>query len=102
MSLNAIFKFPDLYQTAIAVASVPDQKHYDTIYQERYMGLPLKNRKAFHEGSPINFAQNLKGNLLLIHGAVDDNCHYQTYLKLVDKLIEQPTAFFGECLTVTL
>jgi dipeptidyl-peptidase-4 len=93
MSLNAIFKFPDLYQTAIAVASVPDQKHYDTIYQERYMGLPAENRKAFHEGSPINFAQNLKGNLLLIHGAADDNCHYQTYLKLVDKLIEHNKTF---------
>ena len=93
MSLNAIFKFPDLYQTAIAVASVPDQRHYDTIYQERYMGLPGENRKAFHEGSPINFAQNLEGNLLLIHGAADDNCHYQTYLKLVDRLIEHNKPF---------
>ena len=93
MSLNAIFKFPDLYQTAIAVASVPDQRHYDTIYQERYMGLPAENQKAFHEGSPINFAQNLKGNLLLIHGVADDNCHYQTYLKLVDRLIEHNKPF---------
>ena len=40
MSLNAIFKYPNLYKTAIAVASVPNQRHYDTIYQERYMGLP--------------------------------------------------------------
>ena len=93
MSLNAIFKYPDLYHTAIAVASVPDQRHYDTIYQERYMGLPSENRKAFREGSPINFAQNLKGNLLIIHGAADDNCHYQTYLRLVDKLIEHNKAF---------
>ena len=93
MSLNAIFKYPDLYHTAIAVASVPDQRHYDTIYQERYMGLPRENRKAFHEGSPINFAQNLKGNLLLIHGASDDNCHYQTYLRLVDRLIEHNKEF---------
>ena len=93
MSLNAIFKYPDLYHTAIAVASVPDQRHYDTIYQERYMGLPSENRKAFHEGSPINFAQNLKGNLLIIHGAADDNCHYQTYLRLVDKLIEHNKEF---------
>lgn len=93
MSLNAIFKYPDLYSTAIAVASVPDQRHYDTIYQERYMGKPKDNRKAFKEGSPINFAQNLKGNLLIIHGAADDNCHYQTYLKLVDKLIEHNKPF---------
>ena len=93
MSLNAIFKYPDLYHTAIAVASVPDQRHYDTIYQERYMGLPRENRKAFRQGSPINHAKNLKGNLLLIHGAADDNCHYQTYLKLVDKLIEYNKPF---------
>ena len=57
------------------------------------MGLPRENRKAFHEGSPINFAQNLKGNLLLIHGAADDNCHYQPYLRLVDKLIEHNKEF---------
>lgn len=93
MSLNAIFKFPDLYHTAIAVASVPDQRHYDTIYQERYMGLPSENRKAFREGSPINFVENLKGNLLIIHGAADDNCHYQTYLRLVDRLIEHNKVF---------
>jgi len=93
MSLNAIFKYPDLYTTAIAVASVPDQRHYDTIYQERYMGKPKENRKAFREGSPINFAKQLKGNLLIMHGAADDNCHYQTYLKLVDELIRHNKQF---------
>ena len=80
MSLNAIFKFPDLYNAAIAVASVPNQRHYDTIYQERYMGLPGDNLKGFREGSPINFAHQLKGDLLIVHGAADDNCHYQTLL----------------------
>ena len=49
MSLNAIFKFPDLYNAAIAVASVPNQRHYDTIYQERYMGLPGDNLKGFRD-----------------------------------------------------
>ncbi|HBN76174.1 MAG TPA: S9 family peptidase, partial [Planctomycetaceae bacterium] len=77
-SLQAIFKYPDMYSTAITVASVPDQRYYDTIYQERYMGLPESNPAAFREGSPINFAQNLEGNLLLVHGTGDDNCHYQT------------------------
>lgn len=93
MSLNAIFKFPDLYHTAIAVASVPDQRGYDTIYQERYMGRPKDNPKAFRRGSPIHFAHKLEGNLLLIHGANDDNCHYQTYLRLVDKLITHNKPF---------
>ncbi|WP_165441607.1 S9 family peptidase [Rubinisphaera italica] len=86
-SLQAIFKYPDLYSTAIAVASVPDQRYYDTIYQERYMGLPETNAEAFQEGSPINFAQNLEGNLLLVHGTGDDNCHYQTLELLIDKLV---------------
>ena len=93
MSLNAIFKYPDLYKTAIAVASVPKQRHYDTIYQERYMGLPGENQKAYREGSPINFAHQLKGNLLIVHGALDDNCHYQTFEKLVDRLISHNKKF---------
>ena len=93
MSLNAIFKYPDLYKTAIAVASVPNQRHYDTIYQERYMGLPGENQKAYHEGSPINYAHQLKGNLLIVHGALDDNCHYQTFEKLIDRLVTHNKKF---------
>jgi dienelactone hydrolase len=61
-SLHAIFKYPKLYSTAIAVAPVPNQRYYDTIYQERYMGLPETNVEGFREGSPINFAKQLEGN----------------------------------------
>jgi dipeptidyl-peptidase-4 len=93
MSLNAIFKFPELYRTAMAVAPVPNQRHYDTIYQERYMGLPGDNVEGYREGSPIHFAQNLKGNLLIVHGTGDDNCHYQTFEKLVDRLIHHNKPF---------
>jgi dipeptidyl-peptidase 4 len=87
MSLNAIFRYPDLYQTAVAVAFISDQKLYDTIYQERYMGLPDGNPDGYRDGSPITFAGNLKGNLLLIHGTGDDNCHYQSCERLVDRLV---------------
>jgi len=87
MSLNAIFRHPDLCQTAIAVAFISDQRLYDTIYQERYMGLPEGNPDGYRDGSPITFAENLKGNLLLIHGTGDDNCHYQSCERLVDRLI---------------
>ena len=93
MSLNAIFKYPDLYKTAIAVASVPNQRYYDSIYQERYMGRPEENPDGFLEGSPINFADRLEGNLLLIHGTGDDNCHYQTMEMLVDELIHHNKPF---------
>jgi dipeptidyl-peptidase-4 len=87
MTLNAIFKFPDLYQTAISIAPVPNQRHYDTIYQERYMGLPSDNASGYLQGSPIHFAQQLQGNLLLIHGTGDDNCHYQTTEALINELV---------------
>ncbi len=87
MSLNAIFRYPDLYQTAVAVAFISDQKLYDTIYQERYMGLPDGNPIGYRDGSPITFAAGLKGNLLLIHGTGDDNCHYQSCERLIDRLV---------------
>jgi dipeptidyl-peptidase-4 len=93
MSLNAIFKFPDLYKTAIAVAPVANQRYYDSIYQERYMGLPGDNVEGFIQGSPINFAHQLKGNLLLIHGTGDDNCHYQATEALINELIRHNKPF---------
>ena len=93
MSLNAIFKFPDLYHTAIAVAPVANQRYYDSIYQERYMGLPNDNVQGFRDGSPINFADQLGGNLLLIHGTGDDNVHYQGTEALINELIEHNKQF---------
>jgi dipeptidyl-peptidase-4 len=93
MTLNAILKYPDLYTTAIAVAPVANQRYYDTIYQERYMGLPGDNVDGFAQGSPINFAHQLKGNLLLIHGTGDDNCHYQGTEALINELIRHDKPF---------
>ncbi|MFK8113345.1 MAG: prolyl oligopeptidase family serine peptidase, partial [Rubripirellula sp.] len=92
-SLHAVFKYPKLYSTAIAVAPVPNQRYYDTIYQERYMSLPELNVEGFREGSAINFAKQLEGNLLLIHGTGDDNCHYQTTELLIDELIANNKQF---------
>ncbi len=87
MSLNAIFRHPNLYKTAVAIAFISDQTLYDTIYQERYMGLPKANPEGYRDGSPITFAEGLKGNLLMIHGTGDDNCHYQSCERLVNRLI---------------
>jgi dipeptidyl-peptidase 4 len=87
MSLNMIFRYPDLYQTAVAIAFISDQRLYDTIYQERYMGLPADNPGGYRDGSPLTHAEGLRGNLLLIHGTGDDNCHYQSCERLVDRLI---------------
>jgi dipeptidyl-peptidase 4 len=67
---------------------VPDQKLYDTIYQERYMGLPTDNAAGYKVGSAINFAEGLKGKLLVVHGSGDDNVHYQGTERLVNRLVE--------------
>jgi dipeptidyl-peptidase-4 len=93
MTLNAIFRYPDQYQTAMAVAPVPNQRYYDTIYQERYMGLPADNAEGYRKGSPIHFAHQLKGNLLLVHGTGDDNCHYLGMEALIDELIAHNKQF---------
>ena len=93
MTLNAMFRYPEIYRTGIALAFVSDQRLYDTIYQERYMGLPDQNAEGFSQGSPITHAAGLQGNLLLIHGTADDNVHYQSTEQLVDRLIELNKTF---------
>ena len=93
MSLNAIFRHPDLYHAAVAVAFISDQRLYDTIYQERYMGLPDDNKTGFREGSPITFAHQLEGDLLLVYGTGDDNCHYQNCEVLINELVKHHKPF---------
>jgi dipeptidyl-peptidase-4 len=86
-TLNVMFRDPGVYSTGIAVAPVADESHYDSIYQERYMGLPVQNKQGYHDGSPINFASNLTGHLLVVHGSGDDNVHFQGTELLVNKLV---------------
>jgi dipeptidyl-peptidase-4 len=93
MALNLIFQYPDLYGTAIAVAAVSHQKYYDTIYTERYMGLPDEAADDYEAGAPITHAKNLEGNLLLVHGTADDNVHYQNFEALVNELIKHNKHF---------
>lgn len=87
-TLNAMFRYPDLYKMGMAVAPVPDQRFYDTIYTERYMGMPDANAEDYKQSSPITHANGLKGKLLIIHGTGDDNVHYQGTEVLINKLIE--------------
>src|SRR5688500_1133538 len=87
-TLNAMFRYPDVYRVGVSVAPVPDQRLYDTIYQERYMGLPAENDKGYSAGSPIHFAEGLRGRLLIVHGSGDDNVHYQGTEQLVNRLVE--------------
>jgi dipeptidyl-peptidase-4 len=87
-TLNAMFRYPDIYKMGMAVAPVPDQRFYDTIYTERYMGLPQENAADYKQSSPITFAGGLKGDLLIVHGSGDDNVHYQGTEVLINELIK--------------
>ena len=87
-TLNLMFRYPGVYKVGMSVAPVPDQRLYDTIYQERYMGLPQQNTQGYREGSAINFAEGLKGHLLLVHGSDDDNVHFQGSELLINRLVE--------------
>lgn len=87
-TLNAMFRYPDVYQVGMSVAPVPDQRLYDTIYQERYMGTPQDNLEGYKRGSPIWHAEGLEGSLLVVHGSGDDNVHYQGTERLVNRLVE--------------
>ena len=87
-TLQAMFRHPDVYQVGMAVASVPDERLYDTIYQERYMGLPTDNAAAYDSVSAIHHAEGLRGALLVVHGSGDDNVHYQGAERLVNRLVQ--------------
>jgi len=93
MTLNLMFRSPELYKVGMSVASVPDQRLYDTIYQERYMGLPTSNADGYRRGSPINFAEGLRGKLLIVHGSGDDNVHFQGFERLTNRLVELGKSF---------
>jgi dipeptidyl-peptidase 4 len=93
MTLNLLFRYPEIYKTGIAVAAVTDQRFYDNIYTERYMGLPDENEEDYKQASPITFSKNLSGHLLYMHGTGDDNVHYKNAEVLFNELIRQGKLF---------
>jgi dipeptidyl-peptidase-4 len=93
MTLNLMFRSPDLFKVGVAGAPVADQTLYDSIYQERYMGLPQDNAKGYHDGSPLSYAEGLQGKLLIIHGTGDDNVHFQGTQRMLNRLIELKKQF---------
>ena len=93
MTLNMMFRHPELYQTGMSVAPVPDQTLYDAIYQERYSGVLPDYADGYRRGSPISHVAGLRGNLLLVHGTGDDNVHYQGSERLINAMIERGKEF---------
>lgn len=93
MASLAITKGADVFKTTIAVAPVTSWRYYDTIYTERYLRTPQENPKGYDDNSPINFADQLKGNFLLVHGTADDNVHFQNSMMFSEALIQANKAF---------
>lgn len=92
-TLNALFRYSDAYHMGMALAPVPDLTLYDTIYQERYSGLLPESAERYKETSAITHAENLEGDLLLVHGTGDDNVHFQGSERLVNELIKHGKQF---------
>ena len=93
MTLNMLFRYPELYKVGISLAPVADQRLYDSIYQERYSGLLTDYAEGYKQSSPITHAKNLQGKLLLVHGTGDDNVHYQGTERLINELIKHNRQF---------
>ncbi|WP_096687402.1 S9 family peptidase [Ichthyobacterium seriolicida] len=93
MASLAITKGADVFSTAIAVAPVTSWYFYDTIYTERYMGLPKENIRGYEDNTPFKYLDNFKGKYLLIHGSADDNVHYQNSMTMVEHLVQKNKQF---------
>lgn len=86
MSSTCLFKAPEVFKMAIAVAPVSNWRYYDNIYTERFMRTPQENPRGYDDNSPVNMVKNLRGKFLLIHGTADDNVHFQNSVELVEAL----------------
>ncbi len=88
MTLLCMTKGADVFKMGISVAPVTTWRYYDSIYTERYLQTPQDNATGYDDNSPLNFANNLKGKLLLVHGSADDNVHYQNSMEMVNALVK--------------
>ncbi|HSU88080.1 MAG TPA: prolyl oligopeptidase family serine peptidase, partial [Terriglobia bacterium] len=88
MTLHGMFEAGDDFKAGFAGGPVTDWRYYDSIYTERYLGLPQKNEKGYRDSSPVKYATQLKGKLLIAHGTGDDNVHFANTLTVINDLIE--------------
>lgn len=93
MASLAITKGADVFKMGIAVAPVTNWRNYDNIYTERFMRTPQENAAGYDDNSPVNHADKLKGKFLLIHGAADDNVHYQNSMEFITALVKANKQF---------
>ncbi len=88
ITLMAMFTTPDVFAAGAALRPVTDWAHYNHGYTSNILNVPQKDIEAYRKSSPIYFAEGLKGALLICHGMVDTNVHFQDSVRLVQRLIE--------------
>lgn len=88
MTALALTKEADLFRMGISVAPVTNWRYYDTVYTERFLKTPQENPSGYDDNSPVQFADKLKGKLLLVHGTGDDNVHFQNSVAFTDAMIK--------------
>lgn len=88
LSSLAITKGAEVFKAAVAVAPVINWRFYDSIYTERFLGLPSENPEGYDANSPEHHAAKMVGNYLLIHGTADDNVHYQNAAVMAKRLVD--------------
>lgn len=93
MSSLCVTKGAEYFKLGIAVAPVTNWRYYDSIYTERFMRTPQENASGYDDNSPINHVDKLKGSYLLVHGAADDNVHYQNSMDMITALVEADKQF---------
>jgi dipeptidyl-peptidase-4 len=93
MTLNALLNAPDLFRCGIAGAPVTSWQNYDTIYTERYMGLPSENQDGYKDTSLLPQAEHLASKLMLVHNFEDDNVLFQNTLQMMNALEQADKQF---------
>lgn len=87
LSAMTLARFPDVFRCAVSGAPVTSWDGYDTFYTEKYMGLPSENADNYESGSVMRHVEKMKGNLLLVHGMIDENVHFRHTARLVNALV---------------
>jgi dipeptidyl-peptidase-4 len=93
ISSSCMVKGNGIFKAGIAVAPVTNWRYYDNIYTERFMRTPQENPDGYDQNSPLNFAENLKGNFLICHGTADDNVHVQNTMEFTERLVQANKQF---------
>ncbi|MEM8892243.1 MAG: prolyl oligopeptidase family serine peptidase, partial [Bacteroidota bacterium] len=93
MTALCMTKGNGIFKSGISVAPVTNWRFYDTIYTERYLKTPQLNPSGYDQNSPINFANQLQGKLLLVHGTGDDNVHVQNSMEMINALVASNKQF---------